>query len=66
MARRELTLGSAVSRLTCPPLAFYFPVQRGVRFSRNEVTPSRKSAVVRIRAFSSTAAVISRSRLSEA
>src|SRR5664280_2059324 len=44
----------------------YFPVQRGFRFSRNELTPSRKSAVLRMRAFSSTAAAISRSRFSEA
>src|SRR5271165_4861838 len=41
--------------------AAYFPVQHGLRFSRNELTPSRKSAVVRMRAFSSVAAAICRS-----
>jgi len=33
----------------------YRPVQRGFRFSRNALTPSWKSAVVRMRTFSSTA-----------
>src|SRR5215467_5394065 len=31
------------------------PLQSGLRFSRNELTPSRKSAVCRMRAFSSIA-----------
>src|SRR5580658_7212483 len=31
------------------------PLQRGLRFSRNEETPSRKSGVARIAAFSRTA-----------
>src|SRR5690349_13212869 len=30
----------------------HWPLQRGLRFSRNEVMPSRKSAVVRMRALS--------------
>src|SRR2546422_6902350 len=33
----------------------YLPCQEGLRFSRNEARPSRKSAVVRMRAFSSMA-----------
>src|ERR1044071_10395513 len=36
----------------------YLPLHRGGRFSKNDVTPSRKSSVVRMRAFSSTAAPI--------
>src|SRR6266478_6188801 len=33
----------------------HLPLHRGLRFSRNDVMPSRKSAVVRIRALSCTA-----------
>ncbi len=51
--------------LTAMVQAVHFPVHRGLRFSRNELTPSRKSAVVRMRAFSSTAAAICRSSSSE-
>jgi hypothetical protein len=36
----------------------HFPVHTGLRFSRNDTMPSRKSAVVRIAAFSRTAASI--------
>src|ERR1700745_3334088 len=36
----------------------HFPVHTGLRFSRNDMIPSRKSAVVRIAAFSRTAASI--------
>src|ERR1700732_2292104 len=36
----------------------HVPLQRGLRFSRKDETPSRKSAVVRMRALSSTAVAI--------
>src|SRR5207248_3025925 len=42
----------------------HFPLQRGLRFSRNDVTPSRKSAVCRIAAFCSIACSICRSSAS--
>src|SRR5260370_149137 len=43
--------------IVCLPIA-HLPLQRGFRFSRNELTPSRKSAVCRIPAFCSTACAI--------
>src|SRR5262249_8815232 len=41
-------------------VANHLPLQTGLRFSRNEATPSRKSAVVRMRALSSMASAICR------
>jgi len=43
----------------------HLPDQFGLRFSRKECTPSRKSAVARMRAFSLTAATICRSNSAE-
>src|SRR5450631_1652941 len=55
----------AFSRDTLASPELYRPVQRGFRFSKNELTPSRKSSVVRMRAFSSTASAICRSNSSD-
>src|SRR5438552_15669038 len=53
-----VSFGIAHAQPHLAPAIAHLPLQRGFRFSRNEVTPSRKSAVWRIWAFSCTACSI--------